>query len=135
MPLDHEPEQSMEEIVEEEIREDFERSGYNDKYKQHAHMSLVNFFDHFPINIMQSMAGEVGMETLSGRSPKQVAQDIVTAIKTSGVDMGKLEEYVKSVCAKGLVAGNNKSHRELILPVYIKLREMGYTEADGLRLR
>jgi len=126
MPLDHEPEQSMEEIVGEEIRKEID-------FNRGHRLAFIHFFNNFPLKILGTLMGDVRsfhLATINGRSPEQFAKDVIIAIKESGVDEKALRGYVDFLRMNGLSEGDDESYRKLILPVFIKLREMGYRTND-----
>ena len=55
------------------------------------------------------------------------------AISESGVDRQKLLEYNTALFDSGHHSCDPKIEKILFLPIYIKLREMGYTHADLIR--
>ena len=68
--------------------------------------------------------------TISGRTSEEFMQDFRTAVEESGVDKNALGQYIDLINNLGISEGSEDTHRKLLLPIFIKLREKGYTKTD-----
>ena len=100
---------------------------------------FFNYFNHFLKNLPNGK-GEFkrsknylssALEKRSGKSPEEFQNDILTAIQESGIDKEALREYLDQVSNQGIFPlAKAKIYQELLVPIYLKLREMGYSEFE-----
>jgi len=69
-------------------------------------------------------------EKLWNETKQQFLDEIEKAITESGVDRNKLLEYITARRDNIIREPDKESQRILFLPIYIKLREMGYSHVD-----
>jgi len=150
MELENEPKPSMREIIEAEMKSGLERlkTEIGKTYDQNDSLDptktlddvvYFNYFTHFPINLPNSK-GEFTrskeylrrvLEKISGKSPEEFQQDILIAIQKSGVNKEALQEYLDKVSSQGIFPpANAKIYQELLVPIYLELREMGYSQFE-----
>lgn len=96
--------------------------------------AFLSLFNNFPCKLFDSNGKRgrriLANQRISGRTREEFERDLDSSVEESGVDKIALGQYVDVLLEQGLLAGNGKSFRELILPVFIKMREKGYTESN-----
>ena len=154
MAPEHEPQQpSIREVVEKELQletqqwgQQFEgRSSIDTLYgkiegqeaiREYTEKQvLLGYLNNFPRKLPDSNGNTKKVEsTVAGKSSGEFAQDVLKAIRESGVDEQALRQYIDRLNTGGLLDfGALKPHRELVFPVFIKLLEMGYSKSDLAR--
>ncbi len=145
----------MEEIVEEleagleRTRTELVEAGLRDyesmdETKTVEDVVYFNYFNHFPKHLPTSKSKEEFMrnreyvrgvlQRRSGKSLEEFEIDIFTAIQESGVDKTALGEYIDSFTQGGKGGlydlATAEIYQRLFVPVYLKLRGMGYTKFE-----
>lgn len=124
MGIEDQPKPSMRDIIE----ADLETRKHHGKDLPHLDLNNVPFSILF--GFTEDFQREPEAVATGKKTKEQFKEDARAAISASGVDEKALVEYVKMLSQKGLAAADAQLHRKLVLPVYIKMREMGYTEND-----
>lgn len=125
---------SMEEIVEielEQCRRQNPEISENGLY--------VGFLNNFPTYLPNSRYKSPPMDVREGKvSHEKFRRDVRTAIRESvwsidsnafRVKKEQLLAYVNFLCHLGINEGTAHWHKEFIYPVYVRLREKGYTHS------
>lgn len=126
---------SMEEIVEAELEQ---CRLQNPEISENG--LYVSFLNNFPTYLPNTKYKSPPMDVRDGRvSHGKFKRDVRKAIAISGLKKYGLERhgefrqqllaYVNFLSHLGIDQGTAQLHRELIYPVYITLRKMGYTHS------
>lgn len=126
--------QTMEDIVKEEL----EQCRHQDPEISENGL-YVGFLNNFPTYLPNSRYKFPPMDVRDGKvSHEKFRRDVRTAIRESvwSIDSNafrvrkeQLLAYVNFLCHLGISGGTAHLHKEFIYPVYVKLREKGYTHS------
>lgn len=125
------------------------------KYEQHPDLHLANYLNNFHLRLrcFGDQRGDDILEEnlhvpnrvrlkgkdMSGYSrvflrqtPHEFYEAVDTAVRESGIDFKRLQQIQeKYLSSRGAITVEEKIERaKIILPVYIKLRECGYTKRE-----
>ncbi len=132
MTLEGEPKPSMQDIVEAELEKDF--LGNKERHpNENEDVLRENAMRWYLNNFPNKLPGGHSYFPFKGGvriTREESTQDLESAITTSGVDRQKLEEALKQK-GNAIRDWDIQSMIELLLPIFVKLREMGY-EYDSL---
>jgi len=136
---------SMEEIVKEmeagleRLRTQFVNNGMRDndcigEDKSVEDRVYFTYFNHFPCKFqgsdgrtMHHSAFLTQKARIAGKSLEEYQNDILIAIHESGVNPVTLRMYFDRIQESGLSdSATAEIYKELFVPIYLKLREMGY---------
>ena len=91
--------------------------------------TLIGFLNNFPFNLPNSQGliqPKWGKAVSIEDSTDKYAIDVRNTIKEVGIDQEELGQYIDKIRKLGTYGGDLKGHKELLLPIYIKLLEKGY---------